>query len=143
MSGLNSIYEKQFKRHKKDSSWGSSRPASVSCDDTSSDNNGKGKRGREYPQPSFTLRRIMGPTGRCSYEIRQKLAVLGYSRLMCTDGQPVGKRGAATIFDLDKKLLRDWERQEDELKSSLNGNGSYRTAAGYGNNFCTIVVWWG
>ena len=43
-------------RHKKDSSWGSLRPASVSCDDTSSDNNEKGKRRREYPQPSFTLR---------------------------------------------------------------------------------------
>ena len=38
MSGLNTIYEKQLKRHKKDSSWGSLRPASVSCDDTSSDN---------------------------------------------------------------------------------------------------------
>ena len=78
MSGLNSICEIQFKRHK-DSSWGSLRPASVSCDDTSSDNNGKGKRGREYPQPSFTLRRIRGPTGRCSYEMRQKLAVLEYT----------------------------------------------------------------
>ena len=41
MSGLNSIYKKQFKRHKKDSSWGSLRPASVNCDDTSSDKNGK------------------------------------------------------------------------------------------------------
>ena len=34
---------------------------------------------------------------------------------MCADGQPVGKRGAATVFDLDKKLLREWEHQEDEL----------------------------
>ena len=42
MLDLNIIYEKQFKRHKKDSSWGSLRPASVSCDDTSSDNNWKG-----------------------------------------------------------------------------------------------------
>ena len=55
MSGLNSIYEKQFKRHKKDSIWGSLRPASISCDDTSSDNNGKGKWGREFPQPSFNF----------------------------------------------------------------------------------------
>ena len=74
MSGLNSICEKKVKRYKKHSSWGSLRPASVSCDNTSSDNNGKGKRRREYPQPSFTLRRITGPTSRCSYEIRQKLA---------------------------------------------------------------------
>ena len=119
MSGLNNIYEKQLKRHKKDSSRGSLRPASVSCDDTSSDSNGKGRRGREYLQPLFTLRRITRPTGRCSYEIRQKLAVLEYRRLMCADGQPVGKRGAVAVFDLDKKLLRDWEHQEYELKSPL------------------------
>ena len=50
---------------------------------------------------------------------------------MCADGQPVGKLGAATVFDLDEKLLRDWEQQEDELKSSLKGDGSYHTAAGY------------
>ena len=31
----------KIKRHEKDSSWGSLRPASVSCDDTYSDNNGK------------------------------------------------------------------------------------------------------
>ena len=76
MSGLNIIYEKQFSRHKKDSSWGSLRLASVSCDHASSDNNRKGKRGREYPQLSLTLPRITGPTGRCWYEIRQKLADL-------------------------------------------------------------------
>ena len=119
MSGLNSIYEKPLKRHKKDSSRGSLRPASVSYDDTSSDNNGKGRRGQEYLQPLFTLRRITGPTGRCSYEIRQKLAVLEYSRPMCADGQPVGKRGAVAVFDLDKKLLRGWEHQEHALKSPL------------------------
>ena len=50
---------------------------------------------------------------------------------MCVDGQPVVKRGVATVFDLDKKLLRDWEHREDELKSSLKGDVSYHTAAGY------------
>ena len=133
MSGLNSIYEKQFERHKEDSSCGRLRPASVGCDGTSSGNNGKGKRGREYPQPSFTLRRITGPTGRCTYEIRQKLAVLEYSRLICADGQPVGKRGAATVFDLDKKLLRDWENQEDELKSSLKETAGVNSKVGKGS----------
>ena len=75
------------------------RLAAKTPHDTSFDNNRKGKRGREYPQPSFTLRRITGPTGRCSYAIRQKLAMLEYSRLMCADGQPVtvGKRGAAIV----------------------------------------------
>ena len=50
---------------------------------------------------------------------------------MCADGQPVGKRGATTVFDLDKKLVRDWEHQKDDLKSSLKGDGSYHTAAVY------------
>ena len=63
---------------------------------TSSDNNGKGKRGREYPQPSFTLRRITGSTARCSYEIRQKLAVLEYSRLVCADGHSFRPRQEAS-----------------------------------------------
>ena len=62
MSGFNTIYEKEFEKHKKDSSWGILRLASVTCEDISSDNNRKGKRGRVYPQPSFTPRRITGST---------------------------------------------------------------------------------
>ena len=48
MSGSNIIYEKQFKRHKKDSSWESLRPASVSYDDASPDNNGKARANGDF-----------------------------------------------------------------------------------------------
>ncbi|CAM9291828.1 unnamed protein product, partial [Pylaiella littoralis] len=34
---------------------------------------------------------------------------------MCSDGQPVGRRGAGKVFGIDKKLVRDWEDQEEEL----------------------------
>ena len=128
MSGLNSIYEQQFKKHKTNSDWGSLRPASASG---KSDNKGKGKKPpREYPQPLFTLRRIKGESSRrSSYEIPQKLKVLEYSRLVCADGNVVGNRGAAAVFGLTPKILRNWAKQEGELKSSMEKAGSYHAGA--------------
>ncbi|CAN0331086.1 unnamed protein product, partial [Pylaiella littoralis] len=75
----------------------------------------KGPAPREYPPAPFNLRRVSGKAGRNSYESIQKLEVLKYSRLMCSDGQPVGRRGAGKMFGIDKKLVRDWEDQEKEL----------------------------
>lgn len=77
---------------------------------------------REYPKPLFDLRRTVGPKGRASYDNRQKLQVLEFSRLICVDGKPVGKRGAATVFGVEPKLLRNWTAQEAELKRSFAGD---------------------
>lgn len=85
---------------------------------------------REYPKPLFELRRVVGPKGRSSYENRQKLQVLEFSRLICSDGRPVGNRGAATVFGVDPKLLRNWGSQEAELKSSFEGDGSDHAGGG-------------
>lgn len=79
--------------------------------------------GRGYPEPLFELRRVIGPKGRATYENRQKLLVLDFSRLICGDGRPVGNRGAATVFGIDPKLLRNWGSQEAELRKSFEGDG--------------------
>ena len=64
----------------------------------------KAPKTREYPKPLFELRRLVGPEGRATYEKHQKLQVLEYSRLNYADGQPVGNRGAATVFSILPKL---------------------------------------
>ena len=50
----------------------------------------KQKRARriESTQPSFTLRRASGRSGRNAYENSQKLELPKYSRLKCSDGDP-------------------------------------------------------
>ncbi|CAM9303213.1 unnamed protein product, partial [Hapterophycus canaliculatus] len=63
------------------------------------------------------------PTGRTSYEIRQKVQALEFSRLRCTDGAEVGKRGAAAVLGINVRLLRSWEEQESELRKSLAAAG--------------------
>ena len=124
MSGLNSIYEQAFKRQKKESEWGSLRRPSRGEEkedgvDGSSDKKRKGPLKRVYPEPNFSLIRVTGPTGRSSYEIRQKIQALDFSRLRCPDGQLVGKRGAATVLGIDVRPLRSWEEQESDLRKSL------------------------
>ena len=41
------------------------------------------------------------------------------------DGQLVGNRETATVFNIHPKLLRNWGSQEGELRKSSEGNGSY------------------
>ena len=109
-------------KRKESSSWGSLVPAGAK----------KQKMGppcREYPQPSFTLRRVSGRSGRNAYENSRKLEVLKYSRLKCSDGNPVGRHGVGKVFNIDRKLVRDWERQEQELIafSQKEGAGKQRS----------------
>ncbi|CAM9935722.1 unnamed protein product, partial [Pylaiella littoralis] len=56
---------------------------------------------------------------------RQKVQVLDFSRLIYDDGEAVGKRGAATVFGIDVRLLRAWSEQEKELWQSFLAEGSY------------------
>ena len=125
MSGLNSIYEQAFKRRKKESDWGSLLPPpredkqGGGAGKPSTEKKGKGPAKRLYPTPSFSLTKVKGPSGRASYEIRQKLQVLDFSRLRCQDGQEVGKRGAATVFGISVRRLRSWEEQESDFRKSL------------------------
>lgn len=123
MSGLNAIYEQAFKRQKKANDWGSLRrpPGGEEEKDADEPSNEtkKGPLKRVYPEPNFSLTRVSGPTGRTSYEIRQKVQALEFSRLRCTDGAEVGKRGAASVLGINVRLLRSWEEQESELRKSL------------------------
>lgn len=144
MSGLDGIHEKAHMKQGTDgSSWRCLNPSSAgsSRDDEKKDgafapgtNSDKRKRppARVYPEPRFDLRRVVGPKGRASYEHRQKLQVLEFSRLVCVDGQPVGNRGAATVFGIEPKLLRNWGSQEAVLRRSLGMDGSYPAAAAAG-----------
>ena len=68
----------------------------------------KGQPTREYPDPPSTLRKMIGSTGRTSYELTQKLDALHYSRQKCADGGEAGRRGAAKVPDIDPKTLPDW-----------------------------------
>ena len=93
MSDLSNTYEKASKKQKK-GGWGSLRrspPGEGTPSNTPSDAK-KGRAKREYPTPGFVLTRITRSTGRSSYEIRQKVQVLEFSRLPCADGQPVAHR---------------------------------------------------
>ncbi|CAN0246842.1 unnamed protein product, partial [Pylaiella littoralis] len=112
---MDKVYEQAYKRQKgpeknksteceekeeskEGSSWGSLPRPSASAKKR------KGPAPREYPPAPFTLRRISGKRGRNSYENIQKLEVLIYSRLMCSDGQPVGRRGAGKVFGIGSTL---------------------------------------
>ena len=138
MSDINSIDETAPKKRKTDdsSSRGSLHPSSgASRDDEKEDvpsdtTKRKGPTAREDPQPLFDLERVVGPKGRATYENRQKLQVLEFSRLVCVDGQPVGNRGAAKVFGIEPKLLRNWGSQEAELRSSFEGDGSCHAGGG-------------
>ena len=95
---MDKVYEQAFKRQrveeqkkstqceekeesKEDSSWGSlPRPSASAAKKR------KGPAPREYRPAPFTLRRVSGKSGRNSYENTQKLEVLKYSRLKCSDG---------------------------------------------------------
>jgi len=83
---MDKVYEQAFKKStqcegKEDSSWGSlPRPSASAAKKR------KGPAPREYPPAPFTLRRVSGKSGRNSYENTQKLEVLKYSRLKCSDG---------------------------------------------------------
>ncbi|CAM9625499.1 unnamed protein product [Pylaiella littoralis] len=141
MSGLSSIYEQAFapKKDKDDSTkdkaaapttkkqktgeWGFLQRSSPPGDKAPEVKKARDK--RKYPTPSFTLTRVTGPSGRSSYELRQKVQVLDFSRLICDDGEAVGKRGAATVFGIDVRLLRAWSEQEKELRQSFLAEGSY------------------
>ncbi|CAN0184368.1 unnamed protein product [Pylaiella littoralis] len=115
---MDKVYEQAFRKQKEDekrkrkanSSWGSLAPPAG--DDAKKS---KGPPVREYPAAPFTLRRVAGKSGRNAYENMQKLEVLKFSRQKCSDGNPVGRRGAGKVFGIDKKLIRDWESQEAEL----------------------------
>jgi len=85
----------------------------------------KGPPPRKYPDPPFALRVMAGkPGGRRSFEIRQKLEVVEYTRMICEDGDPVGIHGASKVLDLDRKLIGDWEAKEGEMQRAVKDASS-------------------
>lgn len=75
---------------------------------------------------------MAGNNGRHLCEIiRQKLDALGYSLEKCSYRREVGRCGASKVLNIDAKPHRDWEKQDEGLKTAIEkkqrGEGSNRT----------------
>ena len=77
---------------------------------------------RKYPEPDFAIERFGAVRGKGSYPIRFKLKAAAFTRVLCTDGQPVGNAGAAKVLRVDRKRITMWLRDEEKLKSNINAN---------------------
>ena len=74
---------------------------------------------RKYPDPGFAVERF-GPTeSRGSYTNRFKVKAAAFTKVLCTDGKPVGNHGAAKVLGVDKKRIVTWVKEEEKLKGMI------------------------
>ena len=74
---------------------------------------------RKYPDPGFAVERF-GPTeSRGSYTNGFKVKAAAFTKVLCTDGKPVGNHGAAKVLGVDKKRIVTWVKEEEKIKGMI------------------------
>jgi hypothetical protein len=77
----------------------------------------KQQKERNYPAPGFTLGARSNNEGELDgYTVAEKLKAVAYARVLCADGQPVGKKGAATALRVNLANIKQWCGDEAKLK---------------------------